>query len=281
MAEWYKNLKTAAGIDTRSEENNAREKYKEALKTPEMKDLTTWVDLWEKTMTVAKKKKVVETTKTSIWFQDFLAAIRGALPMWASAYGISKDPQVEDGTLDYRKVANDLRREAGQYTEAKNASKIDKGSFGPAFAGEEDQQPGGDVQETPDRGDVQETSDEDFEDAIERTRGPQSKGKQKCNTVSLKRKHSSGETPGMTYRVNEGQHPRQKRFKLSSGETPGKVCRACEGFHSTQRCYYLFPEKAPEEWTPKPHIQNLVEQNLKDDSTLEEEIKRWTKSQPE
>ena len=130
------------------------------------------------------------------------------------------------------------------------------------------------MQETPDRGDVQETSDEDFEDAIERTRGPQSKGKQKCNTVSLKRKHSSGETPGMTYRVNEGQHPRQKRFKLSSGETPGKVCRACEGFHSTQRCYYLFPEKAPEEWTPKPHIQSLVEQNLKDDSTLEEEIKR-------
>jgi len=161
MAEWYKNLKMAAGIDTRSEENNAREKYKEALKTPEVKDLTTWVDLWEKTMTVAKKKKVVETTKTSIWFQEFLAAIRGALPMWVAAYGISKDPQVEDGTLDYRKVANDLRREAGQYTEAKSPSKFDKGSFGPAFAGEEDQQPGGDVQEDPNRGDVQETF-EDF-----------------------------------------------------------------------------------------------------------------------
>jgi hypothetical protein len=84
-------------INTRSEENNAREKYKEALKTPEMKDLTTWVDLWEKTMTVAKKKKVMET---SIWFQDFIAAIRGALPMWAAASGISRDSQVEDGTLD-------------------------------------------------------------------------------------------------------------------------------------------------------------------------------------
>jgi hypothetical protein len=67
MAEWYKHLKMAAGIDTRSEENNAREKYKEALKTPKTKDLITWVDLWEKTMTVAKKKKVVETTKPSIY----------------------------------------------------------------------------------------------------------------------------------------------------------------------------------------------------------------------
>jgi hypothetical protein len=137
MTEWYKNLKMAAGIDTRSEENNAREKYKEALKAPKIKHLAAWVDMWEKTMTVAKKKKVVETTKASIWFQDFLAAIRGTLPMWAAAYGISMDPQVEDGTLDYRKVANDLRREAGQYTETRKASKIAKGSFGPTFAGEE------------------------------------------------------------------------------------------------------------------------------------------------
>jgi hypothetical protein len=256
MAEWYKNLKMAAGIDTRSEENNAREKYKEALKTPEVKDLTMWVDLWEKTMTVAKKKKVVETTKTSIWFQDFLAAIRGALPMWAAAYGISKDPQVEDGTLDYRKVANDLRREAGQYTEAKSPSKFDKGSFGPAFAGEEDQQPGGDVQETPDRGDVQETSDKDFEDATERTRDRRTKGKQKYKTASQKRKNAPD-------------------------EISGRVCRGCEGFHPTKHCYYLFPKKAPEEWIPRPHIQEIVEQNLKDDSTLEEEVKRWTKSKRE
>jgi hypothetical protein len=252
IAEWYKNLKMAAGIDVRSEETNARERYKEALKTPKMEDFTTWVDSWEKTMTVAKKKKVVETTKTSIWFQDFLAAIRGTLPMWAAAYGISKDPQVDNDTLDYRKVANDLRREAGQYT----ANKIDNGSFGPAFVGQEDHRTGGDVQETPDRDDVQEISEEEFEDATESKRGPQRKGKQKYKTANQKRKNAPG-------------------------DFSGKVCRGCEGFHLTQRCFYLFPEKAPEEWTPKPHIQKLVEQNLKDDSTLEEEIKRWMKSQPE
>jgi hypothetical protein len=145
--------------------------------------------------------------------------------------------------------------------------------------------------------------------------------------VELKRasqkrfKHSSGETPGMAYRVNEGQHPsqkrkhssgetpgmayrdnkRQKRFKHSSGETPGmtyrdveelrtskkrkhssgetpgKVCRACEGPHATRRCYYLFKRTAPAKWTPKPHIQKLVDQNLEEDSTLKEEVKRWTK----
>ena len=195
--------------------------------------------------------------------------------MWAASYGISKDPQVEDGTLDYRKVANDLRREASQYTETTKASKIAKGSFGPTFAGEESSD------ESPRPG---------SEDATSRTK-----------RASQKRKHSSGETPGMAYRVNEEQHPRQKRFKRSSGETPGmadrdveelqtskkrnhssgetpgKVCRACEGPHPTRRCYYLFQRTAPHKWTPKPHVQKLVDRNLKEDSTLKEEIKQWTK----
>jgi hypothetical protein len=72
----------------------------------------------------------------------------------------------------------------------------------------------------------------------------------------------------------------QKR-KNTSDSVSGKVCRACEGFHSTQHCYYLFRKKAPETWIPRPHLQKLVEQNLKDDSTLEEEVKRWTKKQAE
>ena len=232
---------TAAGIDKRSEETNAREKYQEALKPPKVKDLLTWVDSWEKTMTIAKSKKVLETTKTSVWFQDFLKAVRGIEPIWAAAYGISKDPQVEDSTLDYRKVANDLRMYAGQYTETE-ASEIAEGSFGPTFAGEdseEHQHEGSEVQNSP-----------NIEDVTERTKG---QGKQKCKTVGGKRKNS----------IDKRTRP---------------VCRACEGFHPTQRCFYLFQKKAPEGWIPRPYIQNLVKQNLKEDSTLEEEVKRWTKS---
>ena len=112
------------------------------------------------------------------------------------------------------------------------------------------------MQKAPDRGDVQETPEEDFEDATERTRDRRTKGKQKYKTASQKRKN----TPD---------------------EISGRVCRGCEGFHPTKRCYYLFPKKAPEEWIPRPHIQEIVEQNLKDDSALEEEVKRWTKSQRE
>ena len=227
LVEWHKSLKKAAGISKRVEYANAREQYREALKTPNVKDIITWVDSWEQAMTVAMNKEVLATARTWEWFEDFLVAIRGILPTWATAYGINKDSQVEDNTLDYRTVANDLRRIAGQYTRTSKIGKIAKGSLGPTFAGEEYQHAGSDVQKAPERG---------FEDATERTRGRKTR----------KRKASDG-----------------------------KVCRACEGFHPTEICYYLFQKKAPAHWIPKPTFQKLVEQNLRDDSTLADEVKRW------
>ena len=193
-------------------------------------------------MTVAKSKKVVETTKTSIWFQDFLGAIRGILPMWAAAYGISKDSQIDNDTLDYRKVANDLRREAGQYTETRKTSRIAKGSFGPTFA----------------------DSSEDETSGVKGT--------------SRKRKHAAGSPERVeVYRSFEGLHT--SKHAAGSPERV-EVCRACEGYHPTHRCYYLFRKIAPKRWTPKPHLQRLVERNLKEDSTLENEVKQWTTNRP-
>ena len=110
MTIWYENLKKAAGITKRSEKTNARDKYREALKPPKVGDLGIWIDSWEQAMTIAKDKNVLATTEASVWFEDFLIAVGGILPTWVEAYGINKDPQVEDNSLDYRTVANDLRR---------------------------------------------------------------------------------------------------------------------------------------------------------------------------
>ena len=229
LVEWHKHLKKAAGISKRVEYANAREQYREALKTPNVRDLITWVDSWEQAMTVAKNKEVLATARAWEWFEDFLVAIRGILPTWATAYGINKDSQVEDNTLDYRTVANDLRRIASQYTRTSRIGRIAEGSLGPSYAGEEYQHAGIGVQKAPERG---------FEDATERTRGRKT-GKRKATDGNL------------------------------------KVCRACEGFHPTEICYYIFEKKAPAHWVPKPTFQKLVEQNLKDDPTLAEEVRRW------
>jgi hypothetical protein len=249
LAKWYEQLKKAAGISKRLEDSIARERYREALKTPKMKDLSSWIDLWEQEMTVAEDKGVLATTRVSEWFEDLLVAVRGILPTWAESYGINKDPFVEDNTLDYRTVANDLRKVASRHTRTGIPGKIAKGSFGPTFAGEENQHAGS--EEAPKRGD---------EDGTKRKRGRQSKGKQGSEVL-----------PDST--------ASQKR-KTASDEVSGKVCRGCEGYHWTQRCFYLFPKKAPEGWIPNPRIQKIVEQKLKEDSTLEEEIKRLTKTGP-
>jgi hypothetical protein len=246
LQHWYENLKKAAGITKRLKNANARDSYRDALKTPKIKDLSTWVDNWEQAMTIAKDKEVLATTRASEWFEDFLITIREIQPSWAEAYAIHKDPFVEENTLDFRTVANDLRRVASQLIKTSKPGKVAKGSFGPTFAGEECQHAGS--EEAPKQGN---------EGATKRKKGRQSKGKQGSEVLP-------DSTAG------------QKR-KNTSDEVSGRVCRACEGYHGTQYCYYLFPKKAPEEWTPRPHLQKIVEQNLKEDSTLKEEIKRWTK----
>jgi hypothetical protein len=133
LHQWFGNLKKAAGVSKRLEDTMARNKYKEAVKTPKIKDLTTWADNWEQVMTDSIRKGVLATTRASEWFEDVVVALKDVIPSWIQSYAINKDSQVEDDTLDYRTVANDIRQASSQYTTDK-LSKVAKGSFGPTFA---------------------------------------------------------------------------------------------------------------------------------------------------
>ena len=84
-----------------------------------------------------------------------------------------------------------------------------------------------------------------------------------CSTNSMNKRGKRGKRPSHIQRGD-------------SEETPC-VCRACDGFHSTRRCFYLFPDTRPSRWIPKRQVQKLVDYNLKQDSTLAEEVKRWAK----
>ena len=243
LSKWYDNLKKAAGISRRLEDTFARNAYRKALNPPKLRNLLTWTDSWEQAMTEAKNKEVLATTRTSEWFEDFLVAIKGVLPSWAESYGINKDHKVEDESLDYRTVANDLRKKASEYT---NATKIAKGSFGPTFA------------------DGNDHSEQGSEDKANTKRNRTHQGWQ----ASRKRQFASDSSGKVIASGNKSG-----KVKTASDDS-GKVCRACEGPHPTQKCYYLFPNKAPKIWTPKPHVQKLVEEALDADSTLKEEVER-------
>lgn len=250
LPKWYENLRKAAGITKRLEDANARAKYHEALKPPKLKDLPTWVDEWEQAMTTAKDKEVLATTRVSEWFEDFLVVLRGLIPMWAEAYSVNKDPMVDDNSLDFRTVANDLRKVASQY--AKKA-KLAKGSFGPTFAGEEDQHVSG-SQENP-------VADNEDKKSSKRKRKEKRRSKKK-----------QGKDNPESEELSTSEAPPVKR--RSDQE---KVCRACQGFHYTQNCFYVFQKKAPESWTPNPRIQKLVDKALKENQSLKDDVDRWMK----
>jgi hypothetical protein len=46
-----------------------------AVKTPKIKDLTTWADNWERVMTNSTRKEVLATTRVSEWFEDVVIVL--------------------------------------------------------------------------------------------------------------------------------------------------------------------------------------------------------------
>jgi hypothetical protein len=251
IPQWYGNLLSAAGISQRQQDANARRKYQEALKVPKPKDLRAWTDKWEQAMTEARQRNVDATRRPAVWFEDFLNTVKEIDPMWVKAYGISKDPKVDDETLDFHSVANDLRKEAKEVDLSKSGRRIAKGAFGPTFGGEEN--PYGRSEESPE-------ADEDKKPRKGKDRRPrQGKGKQE----------------------DENQSDAGPKRKVTTGDAATaatrRVCRACEGVHYTSHCFYLFPNRAPEGWIPRPDLKKLTKNNLETDSTLKDEYQRWTK----
>jgi hypothetical protein len=68
-----------------------------------------------------------------------------------------------------------------------------------------------------------------------------------------------------------------KRKQPEGSPSDKTVCRACGQIHHYQRCYYLFTEKAPPWFHERSEVRQSVNQALKDDPTLAEEVKRLKK----
>ena len=79
------------------------------MKAP--KDAIAWLNSWEEAVTLAKEKGVPEAQHSDVWFEDFSLAIRGYMKEWIVSYEMIHAKDIEDGTLTFRKLANDLRKE--------------------------------------------------------------------------------------------------------------------------------------------------------------------------
>jgi hypothetical protein len=110
---WYENLKEQVGVSIIKQKKNARSIYKEATKplTKAPRDALAWLTNWEQAVTLAKEKEVPEVQDSNIWFEDFSLAIRGFMKEWIVLYEMIHATEIEEGTLTFRKLASDLRKE--------------------------------------------------------------------------------------------------------------------------------------------------------------------------
>jgi hypothetical protein len=67
-----------------------------------------------------------------------------------------------------------------------------------------------------------------------------------------------------------------KRTRLPDEELPstGRSCVACGLLHPVARCYYVFPEKAPQRFVENPELRSMVDNLLKTDSALQEQVRQ-------
>ena len=135
---WYAKLKEQVGVSATKQKRDARTLYKTANKplTKAPKDAIAWLNSWEEAVTLAKEKKVPEAQHSDIWFEDFSLAIRGFMKEWIVSYEMLHATEIENGTLTFRKLANDLRKELlkGSTQTPRAGRVVAKGAFGPSFA---------------------------------------------------------------------------------------------------------------------------------------------------
>jgi hypothetical protein len=149
---WYGKLKEQVGVSATKQKRDARSLYKIANKplTKAPRDAIAWLNSWEEAATLAKEKKVPEAQSSDIWFEDFSLTIRGFMKEWIVSYEMLHAKEIEDGTLTFRKLANDLRKELlkGSTQTPRAGRVVAKGAFGPSFANSDDtEQPKEDEQE--------------------------------------------------------------------------------------------------------------------------------------
>jgi hypothetical protein len=135
---WYRKLKEQVGVSATKQKLDARALYKTANKplTKAPRDPLVWLNTWEEAVTLAKEKKVPEAQQSDIWFEDFSLAIRGFMKEWIVSYEMLHATEIENGTLTFRKLANDLRKELlkGSTQTPRIGRAVAKGAFGPSFA---------------------------------------------------------------------------------------------------------------------------------------------------
>ena len=162
--------------------------------------------------------------------------------------------EIENASLSYRTLANDFRDSTQPLTNTK--AKVAKGSFGPMFG----------RKSAPAAGKPSSATGDALDDGME-ARG--------LNDGRNGMKQEGSGKQGVY--ANKQLKRRGRPGENSTSSSRKTVCRGCGQFHNTQTCFYLFPERAPEWFSGNEQVRKAVEQNLRENTSLADEVNRMKK----
>ncbi|KAK4119001.1 hypothetical protein N657DRAFT_605287, partial [Parathielavia appendiculata] len=237
LVEWYAALKPQVGSTSGEEDEEARDKYRQAVKPliRHPKDMRAWLTAWEEAFIEAVEMDVPDTFKSVHWWRDFTRAVSGiGYEAWCQSYQIQNQHRISGNRLSYRDVSNAFAYMlAGKTTAAAQARKPIRGGFA-TYAGL-----------STDHTDVDTDADEPKEQPQRRARR---------------------------------QTPPRGTSKRRSSDSSRKGCKACgQESHSLSNCFYVFPHSAFEGFRFNQRTKMAVEEALRTDSSLKEEVERIRK----
>ncbi|EEA25069.1 conserved hypothetical protein [Talaromyces marneffei ATCC 18224] len=239
--EAYINLKEQVNQGRFISQRRIKDEYDQHLRSlkPSTRDLEAWITKWEELLLEAERKSMVIADDVLDWSTRFLDAIRPLDDAWTTAYEITIEEKIEDGTLTRRELANAFRRNLRKIRN-RRPSRIYRGSFA--------------VQE-------ERMDDNSDEESYHYGRQP---------SRSLERKR--GRTRSRSRSIGP---PRKKKNQgPEQYQTTRPVCEACEGWHLLQFCYYLFKNLAPEEFIPRWGPRMRAKKFAEDHPDLVKKIKK-------
>ena len=231
LREWVKNLTDTVGVDARIEHERARDRYLESLKP--MRNAANW-ELWltdyDQAATQAEANGVAEVKDINSVTKDFVVAVWNVAPTWATSF---QDTGRFTPGITRREMIKRFRDHMVMIKPLK------AGRHKSAYAVSEDAVFHADDPEST-------TSNEKDTFRKPSALNPQRRGRPRDQRGRKETKRSSSD-----------QEP--------SDKVGSSKCPACGMRHSLKECYYVYPEKAPEWFKPKPMLENYVRMKQEQD----------------
>lgn len=240
IRQWVNNLMITVGVDPQEEYRRTRARYLDSLKpmrTPGQ--WATWLSEYDHAATEAESNHVAEILTLDSVKEDFMKAVLPTAPVWVATFQQNGKAVV---TVT-RKVMMKLFRDY-MILQHPNKGK-QKGAF--AAAGSS----------LADRGGATQTTDRD---------------------ASLVDEAASSNPRGRPRNQRkDGLRTKTKRSASYLDDVPaaagGLKCPACEQRHNLQDCFYVFPDKQPEWFKPRPNMVALINNRMENDLELQDHLR--------